>query len=81
MAIGPSAALSSEDPLVHCLDHCFTCQISSFVFTQDEEEKKPSEGHGRKEQSVLQAKLTNLAIKIGYIGEAGWLAGWLVASV
>lgn len=35
-----------------------------------EEEKKPSEGHGRKEQSVLQVKLTNLAIKIGYIGTA-----------
>ena len=63
------------------------------LFIQDEEEKKKSDGgSGRKEQSVLQAKLTNLAIKIGYIGEAdqlslfsswiavgisGWLAAWL----
>ena len=45
------------------------------LFTQDEEENRKSDGgSGRKEQSVLQAKLTNLAIKIGYIGEADQLS-------
>ena len=34
------------------------------------EEKKPSSGLGRKEKSVLQAKLTKLAIQIGYAGQA-----------
>lgn len=34
---------------------------------EEEETKKPS-GLGRKEKSVLQAKLTKLAIQIGYAG-------------
>jgi len=31
--------------------------------------KKPAGAAGRKEKSVLQAKLTKLTIKIGYIGQ------------
>ena len=36
---------------------------------EEEEEKKPAPAAGgRKEKSVLQAKLTKLAIQIGYAG-------------
>ena len=40
---------------------------------EEEAEKKPtSVGGGRKEKSVLQAKLTKLAIQIGYAGNLEW---------
>ena len=35
---------------------------------EEEEKKPPSGGSSRKEKSVLQAKLTKLAIQIGYAG-------------
>ena len=35
---------------------------------EEEEKKKTGGGMGRKEKSVLQAKLTKLAIQIGYAG-------------
>ena len=49
-------------------------EIFYFAFMQnegeddDEGENKPAAAKARKEKSVLQAKLTKLAIKIGYVG-------------
>ena len=41
----------------------------------DDVEIKKAPSHGRKEKSVLQSKLTKLAIQIGYGGK------WLIARV
>ena len=40
------------------------------VKTEEEPEEKKTSGLGRKEKSVLQAKLTKLAIQIGYAGQS-----------
>ena len=51
-----------------------------YCILDDEEEEEKGEEEGRK-RSILQAKLTNLAVQIGYVGMTVALATVIVLAI